>query len=140
MRFCLFASNSNQTQTNSFHKCSIIFLILDLPVIFPFVSLDQNQKTSMSSLGEFRIIPKRFNSIWCLEFGKRFSTLLLLNKHWIMNISDLKPISLCKMGVILPWGREGRKVPFPSFFPSFWDEGEVTMEMNTLTAFTGSIS
>lgn len=68
----------------------------------------------MSSLGEFRIITKRLTSVWCLEFGKWFSTLLLLNKYWMMDISDLKPISQYKMGVILPWSKEGRKAPFPA--------------------------
>lgn len=32
----------------------------------------------------------RFNSVWCLELGIRPATLLLLNKHRMMDISDLK--------------------------------------------------
>lgn len=54
----------------------------------------------------------RVNSNWCLELGLRPSTLLLLNKHRMMDISDLKLDFSIEDGSDLALG--GGKLLFPS--------------------------
>ena len=69
----------------------------------------------------------------------RPSTLLLLNNHRMMDISDLKlDFSIEDGSDPALWGEES-SFSFSSF-SSFWNEKKITMEMNTQKTFIGSIS